>query len=416
MHIAYQVSGSGPQDIVFVQGYITHLELEWSDHRPARLYEQLGKIGRLIRFDKRGTGLSDRVGGLATLEERMDDVRAVMDAVGSERAILLGSSEGGPMSLLFCATYPQRVQGLVLYGAMARFAWAPDNPWGRTAEAQAANLQAMERNWGTGSSVDLFAPSEAADPANRSWRAQLDRAAASPGAAVTMSSMNFDIDVRHVLPSIRVPTLILHRRDERAVNIAHSRYLARQLPHARYVELPGRDHAPWVGDTQALCDEIQRFATDISKPVKPERILSTIMVAEFAKGTWRPGVGQAVQDLIVQNRGRLMEISSSLTLAAFDGPARAVRCGQAIQAELRSKRLHIKIGLHTGECEVDGPKLHGVAVEIARRIAQQASAGEMLVSSTVRDLVAGSGLGFEHRGVRSYRGLPGKWTLLSPRD
>jgi len=425
-HIAYQVTGDGPVDIVFVQGYVTHLEIDWEDPRPAWFFERLGTFSRLIRFDKRGTGLSDRVSGLATLEERMDDVRAVMDAVGSKRAILLGASEGGPMSVLFCATYPQRVQSLILYGAMARSAWAADNPWGRTAEQLAANVKIMEEKWGQGHSVDWFAPSLAGNPEYRQWRGRLDRAAASPGAAIALMRMNFEIDVRHVLPTIGVPTLVVHRTGDRMINIEHGRYIARQIPNAKYVELPGEDHAPWVGDTDAISEAIRAFATGTRNSPEPDLVLATILctdIVDAATHTRQIGAGawaqllarlrEMVRQQLAAHRGREVDAGDAGLRAVFDGPARAVRCGQAIVDAANALGIRVRVGVHTGECEVKGATIDGPAVRIGAQVAATAAPGEVLVSSTVRDLTAGAGLHFEARGERAFAGLPGTWTLLA---
>jgi pimeloyl-ACP methyl ester carboxylesterase/DNA-binding winged helix-turn-helix (wHTH) protein len=386
-YIAYQVSGDGPIDLVFVQGYVTHLEIEWEDPRPAALYRALGRFCRLIRFDKRGTGLSDRVAGLPTLEERMDDVRAVMDAAGSRRAVLLGSSEGGPMSLLFAATHPDRVQSLALYGAMARIAHAPDHPWGRSPDQLKAMVRGIEEKWGSGHSVDVFAPSIASLPEYRAWRGRLDRSAASPGAAIALARMNFEIDVRHLLPSIRVPTLVVHRTGDVAVAVDHSRHLARAIPRARYVELPGRDHAPWVGDTDTLVALIQDFAlTSDSSDTADEPVLTTVLVLN--------GVDDAsIRREAALFRGTPMASEGNLA-CTFDGPARAVRCALAVLAATPGARA----GVHTGDVKVHVNQLTGPGLCIARAIADIAASGEVLVSVTVRDLVAGAGFVFSSRG------------------
>jgi pimeloyl-ACP methyl ester carboxylesterase len=403
VHIAYQVTGEGPVDIVFVQGYVTHLEIEWEDPRPAGFFEQLSSLGRLIRFDKRGTGLSDRVAGLPTLEQRMDDVRAVMDAVGSHRAVLLGCSEGGPMSMLFAATHPERVRSLILCGTMARIAWAPDHPWGRTAEQLAGNVRTIEEKWGSGHSVDLFAPSHAADPAYRAWRARLDRAAASPGAAISLARMNFAIDVRHVLPSIAVPTLVMHRAGDIAVSVEHSRHLSSLIPGARYLELPGRDHAMWASDSEILCEAFRVFIEEAAATADPDRVLLTMVVIRFGPDR---SCEPALERLLAQHRGRRVTPPDGRGfVAAFDGPARAVRCAQALTAALLAEGIAAHAGVHTGECEIAGAALRGTAVLVAARIADAAAPGEVLVSSTVRDLVGGSGLVFSAGVERSFEGL-----------
>ena len=416
-YIAYQATGDGPVDIVFVQGYATHLEIEWEDHRPAQFYERLACIGRLIRFDKRGTGLSDRVKALPTLEERMDDVRAVMDAVGSKKAILLGSSEGAAMSLLFCATYPERVAGLVLYGAFARLAWSPDNPWGRTQEQVEARLRLTEEKWGSGHSVDLFAPSIASVSEYRKWRARLDRASATPGTAVTLLRMNYDIDVRDILASIRVPTIILHRTDDRAVPVEHSRYMAQHIPHARYVELSGPDHAPWVGDTESICAQIEDFARGITSTPLPERVLGTVLFANVGDHLSRvvPSMSQewrrAALPKVAEFRGREIEMDGNSIVAVFDGPVRAIRCAQSVVNAMHEFQMPGRAGVHTSELDVWGDTLERELVQICSGVANISSPGEVVITSTVADLVAGSGLRLYPRGVHVLDGVPGRWKL-----
>lgn len=413
-HIAYQVSGDGPLDIVFVQGYVTHLEIEPEDPRPANFLRRLATLGRLIRFDKRGVGLSDRVAGLATLEERMDDVRAVMDAVGSERAVLLACSEGGPMSMLFAATYPERVRCLILCGTMARIAWAPDHPWGRTEAQLAANLHVIEEKWGSGHSVDIFAPSYAADPAYRAWRARLDRAGASPGAAMALARMNFEIDVRHVLPSITAPTLVIHRAGDVAVSVEHSRHLAPLIPGARYLELPGPDHTPWAPDSEQLCEAIRTFIHEARDgAAESDRVLTTILIVESAPEAGAPDRAAAVRRQVALHRGCEREAAEGRWIATFDGPARAVRCGRTILAALAAEGVSARAGVHTGECEMRGGEVQGIALRVGTHVVGAASWGEVLVTSTVRDLVAGSGLRFDPRGEHSFADIPGIWFVLA---
>jgi pimeloyl-ACP methyl ester carboxylesterase/class 3 adenylate cyclase len=426
MHIAYQVMGDAPLDLVLVQGFATHLELQFEDPRQVRFFERLGCFCRLIRFDKRGMGLSDRVGGIPTLEERMDDVRAVMDAVGSTQAALLGVSEGGPMSILFSATYPQRVSALILYGSMARMAWAPDNSWGRTEEQVAARSKFVEETWGQGQVWGAFAPSLAANEEYRRLLGRYERGAASPGAAMALLRMNNEIDVRHVLSTIAVPTLVLHRTGEKSINIEHSRYIARHIPAAKYVELPGDDHVPWVGDTDALCDEIQAFMTGMRRGPEPDRVLATVLFTDIVRSTeraaeigdraWKELLGHhyfLVRQQLDRHRGREINTAGDGFLASFDGPARAVRCGRAIIDAAKSLNIEIRAGVHTGECEVMGENLGGIAVHIGARVAALAAPNEVLVSSTVKDLVAGSGLRFESHGLHVLKGVPGEWSLFA---
>jgi class 3 adenylate cyclase/alpha-beta hydrolase superfamily lysophospholipase len=426
VHVAYQVMGNGPLDLVLVPGFVSHLELQLEDPRPVRIFERLASFCRLIRFDKRGTGLSDRTGGIPTLEERMDDVRAVMDTVGSKSAALLGFSEGGPMSVLFAATHPDRTSALILYGAMARTAWAPDNPWGRNDAAFAARLRFIQEHWGKGLSVEMYSPSLAGNEDYVHWAGRHERAAASPGAALAAVHMNQEIDVRHVLPTISVPTLVLHRVGDRPVNVEHGRYLAKHIPGANYVEFPGDDHMPWAGDVDTLCDEVQAFLTGARSGPEPDRVLTTVLftdivdstkkAAEIGDRAWKDLLRQhhfAVRQQLERHRGREIDTAGDGFLASFDGPARAVRCARAIADTVKSLGLQVRAGVHTGECELLGGKLGGIAVHIGARVASLAGAGEVLVSSTVKDLVAGSGIRFEERGVHNLKGIPGQWNLLA---
>jgi class 3 adenylate cyclase/pimeloyl-ACP methyl ester carboxylesterase len=393
----------------------------------ASFMARLASFCRLIRFDKRGTGLSDRLSAIPTLEERMDDVRAVMDAVGSTRAALLGFSEGGPMSIVFAATYPQRTSALILFGSFARFAWAPDNPWGMTDEQLAASLKSREETWGQGNLIDRFMPSLAGDEELRKLVGRTERASATPGAALTIMRMNHGIDVRHVLPTIGVPTLVLHRTGD-VINVEHGRYLARHINGAKYVEFPGIDHNPWVGDANSLVGEIESFLTGRRREIETEsdRVLATILFTDIVGSTnrlvelgdrrWKDLLTQhhsLIRDQLARHRGREIDTAGDGFLAAFDGPARAVRCGRAIVDSVRKLGIRIRAGVHTGECEVIGEKLGGIAVHIGARIGALAAPDEVLVSRTVSDLVAGSGLQFEERGTHSLKGVPGSWQLLA---
>jgi len=424
VHIAYQVTGSGPLDLVHVPGFVSHLEADWESPLRARFIERLGAFSRLIRFDKRGTGLSDR-GPIPTLEQRMDDVRAVMDAVGCERAALFGISEGGPMSLLFAATYPARTTALVIYGSYARRLWAPDHPFGRTEAEWEAIVQRLEREWGGPVAVDVWAPSKIHDERfQEGWAAYL-RLAASPGAAAEIMRMNGEIDVRHVLPVIRVPTLILHRIDDRLTSIDQARVMARHIPGAKLVELPGADHHPTAGDADAIVDEIEEFLTGVRHDPEPDRVLATVLFTDIVHATeraaalgdrrWREVLEQhhaLVRRELNRFRGREIDTAGDGFLATFDGPARAVRCATAVRDGVRGLGLEIRAGLHTGECEAMGEKLGGLAVHIGARVAAAADPGQVLVSSTVKDLVAGSGLRFGDRGPQTLKGVPGEWRLF----
>ena len=427
-YIAYQVMGEGPFDLVFVPGFVSHVEMQMEMPLTASFFARLASFCRLIRFDKRGTGLSDRLSAIPTLEERMDDVRAVMDAAGSTRAALLSFSEGGSMSIVFSATYPQRTSSLILYGSYARFAWAPDNLWGKTDVHVAEGSNWIEENWGKGNSVDIYMPSVAHDGDLRKFIGRFERASASPGAANALRLMNFGIDVRHVLPTVTVPTLVMHRTGDLPVNVEHGRYLGRNIVGAKYVEFPGIDHNPWVGDANSILSEIETFLTGERSETKPDfdRVLATVLftdivgattrVVELGDRSWKEVLAQhhlLVRSELKRHRGREINTMGDGFLAAFDGPARAVRCGQAIAAAVKKIGLQVRAGVHTGECEVTGEQLGGIAVHIGARIAALAEADEVLVSSTVKDLVAGSGLKFVGRGTHVLKGVPGEWNLLA---
>ncbi len=426
LHIAYQVVGEGPLDLVFVPGFVSHLEFEWEGPLSARFFQRLASFSRLIRFDKRGTGLSDRPPGVPTLEQRMDDVRAVMDAAGSHKAALFGVSEGGPMSLLFSATYPERTSALVLYGSYARRAWASDHPFGITEADMERALEDLERNWGGSAGIETRAPSMAHDEHFGRWRANWMRLAASPGAAVAILRMNMEIDVRHILPVIRVPTLIVHRTGDRLTRVEQARYMAERIPGAKLVELPGIDHTPWVGDSDALLDEVEEFLTGVRHVAEPNRVLATVLFTDIVGSTERAAAlgDQRWRELLTSHhalvrkelarfRGREIDTAGDGFLATFDGPARAIRCASAIRDAVKDLGIEIRAGLHTGECEVMGDKLGGIAVHIGARIASLAKPGEIMVSSTVKDLVAGSGLEFEGRGPHALKGIPGEWRLFA---
>ena len=424
VHIAYQVTGSGPLDLVFVPGFVSHLENQWQNPGSAHILRRLRSFSRLIMFDKPGTGLSDRFAAIPTLEQRMDDVRAVMDAVGSERAALLGVSEGGPMSMLFAATYPERTSALILYGTYARRMWAPDYPWGRTDAEFHAILDRMERDWGKDFDCDLWAPSIAGDPEQRRAVATNLRLAASPGAALTIMRMTTEIDVRHVLPVVRVPTLVLHRTGDRVSRVEQGRHLAESIAGAKFVELPGDDHMPSAGDQDAIIDEIEEFLTGI-RPAETDRVLATILFTDIVGSTeralalgdrkWRELLERyyaTARRELARFRGREIDTAGDGLFAAFDGPARAIRCACRLRDEVRSLGIEVRSGLHAGECEVVGEKIGGIAVHIGARVAATAAAGEVLVSNTVKDLVAGSGIGFKDRGKHALKGLPGEWPLF----
>ena len=427
--IAYQVLGDGPIDLVLVLGFATHLELQWELAPFRHFCERLASFSRLIVFDKRGTGLSDPVAEAPTLEERIDDVRAVMDAAGSERAALLGVSEGGPMSALFAATHPDRAAALVLHGAMARTTEAPDYPWASPAEAlREATAEFIAPYWGRDPEgiLTLFGPSIAEDPHAQEAIARLERHAASPAMVRQIFEMFLDIDVREVLPTIRVPTLVLHRRHDRVVNWRAGRYLASQIPGARYVELEGDDHIPWVGAADDVLGEIEEFLTGARTAPEPDRVLATVMftdivgsterAAELGDARWRALLGghhEAVRRELDRFRGRQIKTLGDGCLATFDGPGRAIRCAAAIADAARADGLEVRVGLHAGEVELVGDDVGGIAVHIAARVGALAGAGEVLVSGTVKDLVAGSGIAFEDRGTRELKGVPDEWRLFA---
>jgi pimeloyl-ACP methyl ester carboxylesterase len=426
VNIAYQVAGDGPLDLVYVPGWISNVELNWDEPSHAHVLERLARFSRLILFDKRGTGLSDPVplDRLPPLEERMDDVRAVLDAVNSQRAAVFGFSEGGLMSVLFAATYPERVTALALYGTFAKRIWSPDYPWAPKPEARARELEALERNWATRMDLDQLAPSE--DDAFKRRLATYFRRSASPGAAVALMRMNTQIDVRDVLPSIQAPTLVMHRTNDRDVKVEEGRWIASQIPDAKYVELPGDSHTLWAGDTDEIVDEIEEFLTGTRTPRESDRVLATVLFTDIVGSTERAArVGDArwremlaahhaiVRRELERYRGREIDTAGDGFFATFDGPARAIRCATAIRDGVRAIDLQVRAGLHTGECELVNGKVGGIAVHIGARVASLAAPGEVLVSSTVKDLVAGSGIRFADRGEQTLKGIPQAWRLFS---
>ena len=356
----------------------------------------------------------------------MDDVRVVMDAVGSGRAGLFGISEGGPMSLLFAATYPNRTSALILYGSYARRSWAPDHPFGRKPEEMEALFQAIEQDWGGPVGIEIWAPSLIDDEYHRQWRSNFLRLAAGPGEALAILRMNMEIDVRHVLPAIRVPTLILHRTGDRLTPVAQARHMAEGILGAKLVELPGADHSPYVGDSDAIAAEIEEFLTGARHGPEPDRVLATVLFTDIVGSSdraaalgdrrWRDTLEQyyaVIRRELGHFRGREVDTAGDGFLAAFDGPARAIRSARRIIDVVRPMGLEVRAGLHSGECEILQGKLSGIAVHIGARVASLAEAGEVLVSSTVKDLVAGSGIGFQSRGVHVLKGVQGEWPLFA---
>jgi pimeloyl-ACP methyl ester carboxylesterase/DNA-binding winged helix-turn-helix (wHTH) protein len=428
VNIAYQVVGRGALDLVFVMGWVSHLEYFWREPSFAQFLLRLASFSRLILFDKRGTGLSDRVplSELPTLEQRMDDVRAVLESVGSERAALCGVSEGGPMCSLFAATYPEKTSAVVMIGTYAKRIWAPDYPWAPTAEHRQEFYEEMQREWGGPVGLEERAPSVANDPHFREWWATYLRMGASPGAALALTKMNADIDVRHVLSSIRVPTLVIHRSGDACLKVEEGRYVAAQIPGAKYVELPGIDHLPFVGDQDAILDEIEEFLTGVRHAPEHDRVLATVLftrivdeaaqAASFGERQWRDLLDRYrayVRKELELFKGREIEMLDGHLLATFDGPARAIRAASAINDFATRLGIKIKTGLHTGECDVIGDKVGGIAVEIGAQVTARAAVGEVLVSHTVKDLVAGSGIRFEDRGAQVFQEIPGTWGLFA---
>ncbi|MDQ2854175.1 MAG: adenylate/guanylate cyclase domain-containing protein [Chloroflexota bacterium] len=425
--IAYQVVGDGPRDLIWVQGFVSHIEAIWEEPSAARFLERLASFSRLILFDKRGTGMSDRVAlsALPTLEQRMSDVLSVCDAAGSERATLLGVSEGAPLCILFAATFPARTTGLILLGGFAREMVGSGHPWGNTPEGLAAFLDEVKNDWGGPVGLDSRAPSRMNDERFRSNWARYLRLGASPSAVLALAEMNAAIDVRPALASCRVPTLIIHRTGDQAVPVGSGRYLAEQIPGAKFVELPGVDHIPWVGDTDAILQEIEEFLTGVRHAPEPDRILATVLFTDVVGSTqhaatlgdraWGDVLSahhRVLREQIERFGGREIDTAGDGFLARFDGPARAIRCALAAASAVRPFGLEIRAGIHTGEVQLVGPAIRGLAVHIGARIAALAGAGEVLVSRTVKDLVAGSGLLFRDAGTHTLKGVPDQWQLF----
>jgi pimeloyl-ACP methyl ester carboxylesterase len=426
VNIAYQVVGDGPRDLVLVPGWISNIEVLWEEPSTSRFLTRLASFSRLILFDKRGTGLSDRVADMPGLEVRMDDVRAVMDTVGSERAALFGYSEGGAMCALFAATYPQRTSALIMAGAYARRRWASDYPWGVADSQFNGFLDDIGREWGSPYGIEARMPSMAQDARIRQWWGRYARMSASPSAAATLQRMNGEIDVRGVLSAIQTPTLILHSVNDQVVSIEAGRDLARRVPGAKLVELHGIDHVPYGCDAELIVDEVQEFITGVRQHAEPDRVLATVLFTDIVSATekaasmgdrrWHDLLDShhaLVRRELVRFRGQEIDTAGDGFLAAFDGPARAIRCACAIADGVHMLGIEVRAVLHTGECEVMGEKLAGISVHIGARVAALAKPGEVLVSSTVRDLVAGSGLSFQDRGIHGLKGVPSEWRLFA---
>jgi class 3 adenylate cyclase/pimeloyl-ACP methyl ester carboxylesterase len=427
-HIAYQVAGEGPFDILLAAEFWHSIEVQWDQPDLAAFLERLASLGRLISFDQRGSGVSDPVplGELTSLDLWMDDIRVVMDTVGSESAVFYGIGGGGTMSMLFAATHPDRVSGLILVNSFARISRAPDYPWGRAQELEDEVQDVMRTGWGRGVFLDQVAPSRVGDEEFRKWWARYQRVGASPGTVLTMRRMLGQIDVRDVLSSIRAPTLIIHRAETHWNRVEHGRYLAEHIPGAKYVEVPGVDHFSFVGDTEPILREIESFVTGIAGAPSSDRQLATVLftdivgstklAAELGDARWRELLERHrafVRRELDRHRGREVDTAGDGFFATFDGPARAVHCARAIREGVGEQALEIRAGLHTGEVEVLREGLAGVAVHIGQRVLAEAEPGEVLVSSTVKDLTAGAGLEFEDRGPHSLKGVPGEWRLFA---
>jgi class 3 adenylate cyclase len=428
IHIAYQVFGDGPIDMVLATEFWHSIEAQWDLPESARFLERLGTFARAISFDQRGSGISDPVslGELNTLDVWMEDIDVVMDEVGSESAVLYGIGGGGTMSMLYAATRPQRVSGLVLVNSFARLTRAPDYPWGRAPELEEEVLDVMRAGWGKGVFLDLVAPSRVGDEEFRKWWARYQRIGASPGTVLAMRTLLGQIDVRHVLPSILAPTLVLHRAETPWNRVEHGRYLAEHIPGAKLVEVPGVDHLSFAGDAEPILRETQQFVAGIAGPPKSDRQLSTVLFTDIVRSTelaaeigdrrWREVLEEQralVRRELSRFQGREVDTAGDGFLATFDGPARAVQCACVVRDGVRELGIEIRAGLHTGEVEVLRDGLAGVAVHIGQRVLASAGPGEVLVSSTVKDLTAGSGLEFEDRGLHALKGVPEEWRLFA---
>ncbi|OSI78925.1 adenylate/guanylate cyclase domain-containing protein [Bradyrhizobium canariense] len=422
VHIAYQNFGSGPINVVMVPGFVSNVENYWEQPDFARFLRRLSSYARVVTFDKRGTGGSDRVSELPGLDIRMDDLRAVMDAAGMEQAALLGISEGAPLSVLFAATYPERCRALALYGSFSRFSY-----WFPSDEALANFFGYVEKAWGSGGSIQRFAPSRANDIGFQQWWGRNERLGASPSAVTALMRMNSQIDISGILPAVRVPTLVLHRTDDQVVDVAGGRDVAAHIPGAKLIEFPGIDHIFYVGEgAEAISDAIEEFLTGAPARIEADRVLATVLFTDIVGSTekaanlgdlrWRNLLDDhhtTIRRVLARFRGREVKTTGDGFLATFDGPARGVRCACAIVDEIKLLGIEVRAGLHTGECEVIGDDVGGIAVHIGARVAALAGRSEVLVSSTVKDLVAGSGLRFDDRGAQSLKGIPGEWRIFA---
>jgi class 3 adenylate cyclase len=421
VHIAYQVFGEGAVDLVFVPGFVSHIENYWDEPNFARWLRRLGSFSRVIMFDKRGTGLSDQVSELPGMDQRMDDVRAVMDAVGIKRAAIFGISEGGSLATLFAATHPERSQALIIYGGFAQFSsWIP------TQEAMDSLFQYIDKSWGSGESWLNFAPTKEGDLAFQQWWGKFERLGASPGAVKTLMRMNSQIDITEILPSVNVPTLVIHRKDDLLVRVEAGRLLAERIPGAKYVELSGADHLPFVGEnSDRILDEMEHFLTGETSTPSVERVLATVVFTDIVGSTARAQTlgdrtwgdlldlhDKAVRKELSRFRGNEIKWTGDGFLAAFDRPARAIQCALAIVNTVRALGLEVRAGIHTGEVDFVKNDIRGIAVHIASRVADLANGGDVVVSRTVKDLVAGSGIAFQDYGTHELKGVPDQWMLF----
>ena len=431
VRIAYQVSGDGPVDVVWAPGTMSHLDLDWEIPQRAHFFERFSKFCRLIRFDKRGTGLSDRPVKMATLEERTDDIRAVMDDVGIESANIFGVSEGGSMACLFAATYPQRVNSLIVWGAQARWIASADHPWGQTQEQHDEMIAMIQDDW---PSFDYITGPGAgmgrdAAPAAIEALARYMRAAASPSAVLAYELMNGQIDTRPILPSIQAPTLVMNRTGDPCANVEAARDMASRIPGAKFIEYPGNSHTMMLDDVETVLSDIQEFITGERPSGFIDRVLATVLFLDIASSTERAAaLGDTawghllnsyyaiVRKELARFRGRETNTTGDGFLATFDGPARAVRCALAIALNVRQLGIEVRAGVHTGECELMGDNVGGIAVHTGARIMAKAEPGGVMVSRTVKDLVSGSGIGFQECGIHELKGIPGEWRLFSARS
>jgi class 3 adenylate cyclase len=426
VHIAYVAMGEGPLDLVWVPTWISQCEHLFSEPTLETVGKRIGRFARIIAFDRRGAGLSDPMIGAPTLEEQMDDVLAVMEAVGSEGAAIFGTLEGGPLAALFAATYPDRVSSLILYATFARAAWAHDYDWTWRKEYRAERMAELVSHWGEGLTAGGIAPSRLADPKFVDWAARMERLAASPATIERIMELIGEFDVRRVLPSIRVPTLVMHRRDDTFIDFRHGEYIASKIPNARFVALEGSDNLFSIGDVDSFVGEVEEFLTGSRYQREPDRMLATVLFTDICDSTkraadlgdaaWRQLLEQhdrLVRRALERHRGREVKRTGDGFLATFDGPARALRCASSIAEGVRSLGIEVRAGLHTGEVEVMNGDIGGLAVHIGARVMGAAGPSEVLVSSTVKDLVVGSGIAFAERGSHELKGVPGEWRLFS---